>query len=87
MLLGIHFRTSLLSFVILPVPVPKYPFPIFYHISNKSINEPSFAFPDVSVSLQTLKQHFSKALQSRMQVQGLDLHQNKNENYSKLSSF
>lgn len=61
MLLGIHFCTSLLPFVILPVLVSKYPFPIFYHISSKSINEPSFAFLCMSVSLQTLKPHFSRA--------------------------
>jgi len=77
----------LLPFVILPVLVPKYPFPIFYHISSKSINKPSLALPCASFSLQTLKQHFSRALQSRMQVQGLDLHQKKNENYRKHSSF
>lgn len=49
-----------------PVLFPKYPFPIFYHVNSKSINKPSSAFPCVSVSLQTLKQHFSRALQSRI---------------------
>lgn len=72
MLLGKHFFTSLLPFTVL---VPKYPFPIFHHISSKSINKPSLGLPYVSVSLQTLKQHFSRALLSKTQVQGLDLHQ------------
>lgn len=78
---------SLLPFVILLVLVPKHPFYIFYLISSKSITKPFFALPYVSVSLQPSKQHFSRALQSRMQVQGLDLQQKKNENYSKVSSF
>lgn len=72
MLLDIHFCTSCLLFVTLPVLAPKCPFPIFYHVSSKSMRVLSSAFPCVSVSLQTLKQNFSRVLQSRMQVQGLD---------------
>lgn len=47
---------------------------IFYYISSKSINKPSLGLPYVSVSLQTLKQQFSRALLSKMQVQALVLH-------------
>lgn len=52
-LLRIHFCISLLPFIILVVLVPKYSFPVFYHISSKSINKPPFVFPCVPVPLQT----------------------------------
>lgn len=86
MFLGIQFCISLLPFVILPVLIPKHPSPILHHVSSKSTNKASFAFPCGSVSRQPVKQHFSRALQSKTRVHGLDLHQ-KNENYSKLPSF
>lgn len=66
---GTQFCTSHPPFVILPVLLPKYPFPLFCCVSSQLVKEPSFALSNVSVSMQILKQHFSRTLQPRIQVQ------------------